>query len=155
GSLHPEWPPGTPVLISDQLNLPGTTPMIGDDPPDRFNGRFCDLTNAYSPRLRDLARTVDGSLSEGVYAGMFGGAYETPSEIQMLSTLGADLVGMSTVLECIAARHLGAEVLGISLVTNLAAGLAPDGLHHGEVLEAAAAASGRMVTLLGGIIEKL
>ncbi|MFV1990669.1 MAG: purine-nucleoside phosphorylase [Acidimicrobiales bacterium] len=155
GSLHPEWNPGTPVLISDQLNLTGTTPMIGDDPPERFNGRFCDLTDAYSPELRAVARAADGSLAEGVYAGMFGGAYETPSEIRMLSTMGADLVGMSTVLECIAARHLGAEVLGISLVTNLAAGLAPDGLHHGEVLEAAAAAADRVVTLLDGIIEKL
>ncbi len=155
GSLHPEWSPGTPVLISDQLNLTGTTPMIGEDPPGRFNGRFCDLTDAYSPRLRAIAHEVDGTLVEGVYAGMFGGAYETPSEIRMLSTMGADLVGMSTVLECIAARHLGADVLGISLVTNLAAGLAPDGLHHDEVLETAAAAADRIVTLLGGIIEKL
>ncbi len=155
GSLHTDWAPGTPILLSDQLNLTGTTPMIGDDPPERFNGRFCDLTDAYSPRLRKVAKEVDPSLSEGTYAGMFGGAYETPAEVRMLATLGADLVGMSTVLECIAARHLGAEVLGITLVTNLAAGLAPDGLHHGEVLQAAADAAPRIVGLLGGIIEKL
>lgn len=155
GSLNTDWQPGTPVLLRDQLNMTGTTAMYGDDPPAKFNGRFCDLTDAYSPRLRDIAKEVDPSLSEGVYAGLLGGAYETPAEITMLATLGADLVGMSTVLECIAAKHLGAEILGISLVTNLAAGLAPDGLDHAEVLEAGANAADRIVTLLGNIIERL
>ncbi len=96
--------------------------MTGDDPPERFGARFCDLTFAYDPELRALAHAIDPALPEGVYAGLLGGAYETPAEIKMLRTLGADLVGMSTVLETIAARHLGARVLGVSLVTNLGRG---------------------------------
>lgn len=155
GGLRPEWPVGQPVLIADQLNLTGRSPLAGPPPPPDRPPRFVDMTEAYSARLRDLARAVDPDLPEGVYAGLLGGAYETPAEIRMLDRLGADLVGMSTVLETIAARHLGAEVLGISLVTNLAAGLAPSALEHGEVLDAAAAAGPRMVALLGGILERL
>ena len=155
GSLRPEWPVGQPVLVADHLNLTGRSPMVGPTPPTRWPGRFCDLTNAYSDRLREVAYHVDPTLSEGVYAGLLGGNYETPAEITMLATLGADLVGMSTVLETIAARHLGLEVLAISLVTNLAAGLAPSALSHGEVLGAAQAAEARLGNLLGGILENL
>jgi purine-nucleoside phosphorylase len=117
--------------------------------------RFVDLTEAYSQRLRGLARDVDPDLPEGVYAALLGGAYETPAEIRMLAGFGADLVGMSTALETIAARHLGAEVLGISLVTNAAAGLSDSALDHAEVLDVAGDAGPRMVALLRGVIERL
>lgn len=117
---------GQPVLISDHLNLTAASPLVGP--------QFVDLTDAYSSRLRALARQVDPSLVEGVYAGMPGPHFETPAEIRMLRTLGADLVGMSTVLETIAARAEGVEVLGISLVTNLAAGTTPTPLNHHTIL---------------------
>jgi purine-nucleoside phosphorylase len=155
GSLDPSMGVGTPVLLKDHLNLTGSSPMVGPAPPDPYGLRFVDLTDAYSPRLRALARDVDPRLPEGVYAGLLGGAYETPAEIRMLRGFGADLVGMSTVLECIAARHMGAEVLGISLVTNLAAGLAPEGLDHQEVLAAGLEAKPRMIALLRGVLERL
>jgi purine-nucleoside phosphorylase len=155
GGLNPEWPVGQPVLLSDHLNLTGHSPMAGPPPPPHKPARFVDLTEAYAPRLRDLAREVDPQLPEGVYAAMLGGAYETPAEIRMLAGLGADLVGMSTALETIAARHLGAEVLGVSLVTNAAAGLSDSALDHAEVLEAAGDAGPRMVALLRGVLERL
>ena len=123
---------GQPVLIRDHLNLTGKSPLTGPAP--SVGQRFVDLTDLYSPRLRALAREADPSLAEGVYAMLPGPHYETPAEITMLGRLGADLVGMSTGLEAIAARQLGAEVLGISLVTNLAAGLAGHGLSHAEVV---------------------
>ena len=143
---------GEPVLISDHLNLTGRSPLAGPPPP---GSRFTDLTDLYSPRLRALAREADPSLTEGVYAMMPGPHYETPAEITMLGRLGADLVGMSTVLEAIAARHLGAEVLGISLVTNLAAGLAGQSLSHAEVVEAGRASASRMGSLLAGILPRV
>ncbi|HRW18895.1 MAG TPA: purine-nucleoside phosphorylase, partial [Dermatophilaceae bacterium] len=115
GGLRPEWRPGTPVLISDHLNLTGATPLEG--------ATFVDLTDLYSARLRGIAREVDPTLDEGVYVQFRGPQYETPAEVRMAKTLGGDLVGMSTTLEAIAARHVGLEVLGISLVTNLAAGI--------------------------------
>jgi purine-nucleoside phosphorylase len=155
GGLDPAIPVGAPVLIRDHLNLTGTSPMIGADPVERFGTRYCDLTEAYDPGLRALARTVDPTLPEGVYAGVLGGAYETPAEIRMLRTLGADLVGMSTVLETIAARHLRARVLGVSLVTNWAAGIAPIALDHLEVLAAGTAAAPRLTALLRGVVEGL
>ncbi|MGH9136331.1 MAG: purine-nucleoside phosphorylase [Acidimicrobiales bacterium] len=151
GSLRPELPAGTPVLIRDQLNLTGHNPLAGP----AVENRFCDLTDAYSARLRTLARGVDPSLPEGVYAGLLGPSYETPVEVRMLQSLGADLVGMSTVLETIAARHLGAEVLGLALVTNLAAGLQDRPLAHAEVLEASADAGERIGTLVRRIVEAL
>jgi len=114
-----------------------------------------DLTEAYSPRLRDLARVVDPTLEEGVYAGVPGPQYETPAEIRMLQVMGADLVGMSTVHEVIAARHVGAEVLGLSLVTNLAAGLGHDALDHADVLEAGRAAAQAMGELLARVVARL
>jgi purine-nucleoside phosphorylase len=146
---------GQPVLVSDHLNLTGGSPVSGPAPPDPLPPRFVDLTDAYSPRLRALARAVDASLEEGVYAGLAGPHYETPAEIRMLRTLGADLVGMSTVWETIAARHLGLEVLALSLVTNLAAGLAEEPLSHAEVLEAGRAAADRMGGLLGEVVDAL
>jgi purine-nucleoside phosphorylase len=143
---------GEPVLISDHLNLTGRSPLAGPPPPGQ---RFTDLTDLYSPRLRALAREADPSLAEGVYAMMPGPHYETPAEITMLGRLGADLVGMSTGLEAIAARHLGAEVLGVSLVTNLAAGLAGHGLSHAEVVETGRAAASRMGALLAAILPRV
>jgi purine-nucleoside phosphorylase len=141
---------GQPVLISDHLNLTGKSPLTG--PPPSVGQRFVDLTDLYSPRLRALAREADPSLAEGVYAMLPGPHYETPAEITMLGRLGADLVGMSTGLEAIAVRQLGAEVLGISLVTNLAAGLAGHGLSHVDVVEAGRASASRMGTLLAAIL---
>ena len=141
---------GQPVLISDHLNLTGKSPLTGPAP--SVGQRFVDLTDLYSARLRALARQADPSLAEGVYAMLPGPHYETPAEITMLGRLGADLVGMSTGLEAIAARQLGAEVLGISLVTNLAAGLAGHGLSHAEVVQAGRASASRMGTLLTGIL---
>lgn len=152
GSLDPANRPGSPVLISDQLNLMGTTPMGGPDPPPDLPPRFADLTDLYSRRLRAAAADARPGIREGVYAGLLGGAYETPAEIRMLRTLGADLVGMSTVLEAIAARHLGAEVFGVSLVTNLAAGLSGEALDHGDVLAIGRASSGALAELLRAVV---
>jgi purine-nucleoside phosphorylase len=153
GGIRPGLSVGEPVLISDHLNLTGRSPLSG--PPPSTGQRFTDLTDLYSPRLRALAREADPSLAEGVYAMMPGPHYETPAEITMLGRLGADLVGMSTVLEAIAARHLSAEVLGISLVTNLAAGLAGQSLSHAEVVAAGRASASRMGTLLASILPRV
>lgn len=155
GGLNPDWAVGQLVVIEDQINLTGHSPMVGPPPPDDQPGRFCDLSDAYTPRLRQLAHEVDDRLADGVYAGVIGGNYETPAEIRMLAAAGAHLVGMSTVLETIAARHLGLEVLGVSLVTNLAAGLSPTPLAHAEVLKAAQGAETRVVDLIGGVLSGL
>ena len=152
GSLVAANGPGTPVIISDHLNLTGVNPMSGADPPDGFPPRFCDLTNLYSPRLREAARTAVPGTPEGVYAGLLGGSYETSAEIRMLRTLGADLVGMSTVLEAIAARHLGAEVFGLSLATNMAAGMSTDPLDHQDVLATGRASIGRLAEILRAVV---
>ena len=138
---------GQPVLICDHLNLTATSPLVGP--------RFVDLTDTYSPRLRAMAREIDPSLVEGVYAGVPGPHFETPAEIRMLGVLGAHLVGMSTVLEAIAARAEGAEVLGISLVTNLAAGLTGVPLDPQEMLATAATSAVRMGTLLRDLLIRL
>ncbi|QBJ95407.1 purine-nucleoside phosphorylase [Rhodococcus sp. ABRD24] len=147
GGIRADMRVGEPVLISDHLNLTARSPLVGAD--------FVDLVDAYSPQLRSLARTIDPSLSEGVYAGLPGPHYETPAEIRMLRTLGADLVGMSTVHETIAARALGARVLGISLVTNLAAGVTGEPLDHAEVLAAGLASAARMGELLRELVSRL
>jgi purine-nucleoside phosphorylase len=152
GGIRADYQAGQPVLIRDHLNLTGRSPLTGPPPPAGFGSRFTDLTAVYSPRLRDLARATDPGLAEGVYAALPGPHYETPAEIVMLRTLGADLVGMSTVLEAIAARHLGMEVLALSLVTNPAAGLAGQALDHGEVVATGTAAAGRMGALLASIL---
>ncbi|CAA9448202.1 MAG: Purine nucleoside phosphorylase [uncultured Pseudonocardia sp.] len=134
---------GEPVLIADHMNLTALSPLVG--------ARFVDLTDLYSPRLRALAREIDPTLAEGVYLGLPGPHFETPAEIRMFRAWGADLVGMSTVLEAIAARAAGVEVFGLSLVTNLAAGTTGAPLDHHEVLAAGAAAAGRM----GGLLREL
>jgi purine-nucleoside phosphorylase len=138
---------GQPVLISDHLNLTATSPLVGP--------RFVDLTETYSPRLRALAREIDPNMVEGVYAGVPGPHFETPAEIRMLRTLGADLVGMSTVLETIAARVEGAEVLGISLVTNLAAGISPAPLNHQKMLTTPTTTPTRMGHLLRKLLPQV
>ncbi|MFT3875508.1 MAG: purine-nucleoside phosphorylase [Propioniciclava sp.] len=147
GGLDPAWRPGTPVLIADHINLTGATPLHGPT--------FVDLTDAYSPALRALARGIDPSLDEGVYVQFRGPQYETPAEVRMAGILGGSLVGMSTALECIAAREAGLEVLGISLVTNAAAGMSGEPLSHAEVLEAGRAAVPRLRRLLAGLLEVL
>lgn len=155
GGIRADYAVGQPVLISDHLNLTGRSPLTGSAPPTGYPPRFTDLTSAYSPRLRALARQQDPTLAEGVYAALPGPHYETPAEIRMLRTLGADLVGMSTALEAIAARHVGAEVLAISLVTNPAAGLAAAPLDHAEVLAAARASAARIGALLSALLPRL
>jgi purine-nucleoside phosphorylase len=135
------------VLISDHVNLTATSPLEG--------ASFVDLTDLYSSRLRALCREVEPGLDEGVYVQFPGPHYETPAEVRMVRTIGGDLVGMSTTLEAIAAREAGLEVLGISLVTNLAAGLTGEPLDHAEVLEAGRAAATRMGELLGKVVPRL
>jgi len=147
GSLREDFAVGQPVLISDHLNLTGRSPLVG--------AHFVDMVDAYSPRLRDVAREIDPTLADGVYAGLNGPQYETPAEIRMLRTLGADLVGMSTVHETVAARAAGAQVLGVSLVTNLAAGMTGQPLSHDEVLEAGRQSATLMGSLLAGVISRL
>lgn len=147
GGLDPSWAPGTVVLISDHLNLTAQSPLVGAD--------FVDLTEVYSARLRGLALEIDPTLPEGVYAQLPGPQYETPAEIRMLRTLGADLVGMSTVLEAIAARAAGLEVLGLSLVTNAAAGLSGEPLSHDEVLASGRDAAARLGNLLAALVERV
>ena len=147
GGLRPEWAPGTPVLISDHINLTSASPLEG--------ATFVDLTDLYSPRLRDVAQQVDPGLDEGVYVQFRGPQYETPAEVRMAKVLGGDLVGMSTTLEAIAARHAGLEVLGISLVTNAAAGISPNPLSHEEVIEAGRAAADRCGRLLAAVVERI
>jgi purine-nucleoside phosphorylase len=154
GGIRADYAVGQPVLISDHLNLTGRSPLSGPMPPG-IPSRFTDLTEVYSARLRALAREHDPTLAEGVYAALPGPHYETPAEIRMLRTAGADLVGMSTALEAIAARHLGAEVLAISLVTNPAAGLAAAPLDHREVLAAARSSAARIGELLAALLPRL
>lgn len=147
GSLREDLTVGQPVLISDHLNLTGRSPLVG--------AHFVDMVDAYSSRLRAVAREIDPALAEGVYAGLTGPQYETPAEIRMLRTLGADLVGMSTVHEAVTARAAGAQVLGVSLVTNFAAGMTGQPLSHDEVLEAGRQSATLMGSLLAGVISRL
>ena len=147
GGLKESWTPGTPVLISDHINLTGRSPIEG--------ANFVDLTDLYSSRLRALCREVDPTLDEGVYVQFPGPHYETPAEVRMAGVLGGHLVGMSTTLEAIAAREAGMEVLGLSLVTNLAAGIGSEPLNHEEVLEAGRNAASRMGALLSQVVPQL
>ncbi|WP_179800463.1 MULTISPECIES: purine-nucleoside phosphorylase [unclassified Rhodococcus (in: high G+C Gram-positive bacteria)] len=147
GGIREGMSVGTPVLISDHLNLTARSPLVGAE--------FVNMVDAYSPDLRALARRIDPTLAEGVYAGLPGPHYETPAEIRMLRVLGADLVGMSTVHEAIAVRAIGARVLGLSLVTNLAAGITGEPLDHSEVLAAGAASAARIGELLRDLVARL
>lgn len=147
GGLLPSMTVGQAVVIADHLNLTARSPLVGP--------QFVDLVDAYSPRLRTLARDIDPSLIEGVYAGLPGPHFETPAEIRMLQTLGADLVGMSTVHETIAARALGLEVFAVSMVTNLGAGVTDGPIDHSAVVAAGAAAADRVGALLATLISRL
>ncbi len=148
GALRPDLSPGDIVLISDHLNLTGVSPLTGVPTGEGMPSPFVDLVAAWAPELRALARQVDDALSEGIYAQVPGPHFETPAEIRMMQAMGADLIGMSSVLEAIAARQLGAQLLGLSLVTNLGAGLAPDGVSAGSIIgmaERRAADVGRII----------
>jgi purine-nucleoside phosphorylase len=158
GGLDPSFGPGTIMLIRDHLNLTGKNPLIGPNA-DNLGERFPDLTQAWAPRLREQLHVAAGAESipveEGVYVGLTGPTYETPAEVRMLSTLGGHAVGMSTVLECIAARWVGLEVAGISLVTNAGAGYTGTPLTHAEVLAAGVEAGPRMVRLVRRFVRDL
>jgi purine-nucleoside phosphorylase len=147
GGIKPHWTPGQPVLISDHINLTSDSPLEG--------ATFIDLTDLYSTRLRDLARTIDPSLEEGVYCQFRGPQYETPAEVQMAKSFGGHIVGMSTALEAIAARQAGMEILGFSLITNLAAGIQTTPLSHAEVIEAGREAEPVISALLARVIGAL
>ncbi|WP_437584379.1 purine-nucleoside phosphorylase [Paramicrobacterium sp. CJ85] len=147
GGIKESWTPGTPVLISDHINLTGDSPLEG--------ATFVDLTDLYSSRLREVARSIDPSLDDGVYCQFRGPHYETPAEVQMAKTIGGHIVGMSTALEAIAARQAGMEILGMSLITNLAAGIQATPLSHEEVIEAGRAAEAKISDLLARIVGEL
>jgi len=147
GGIRESWTPGTPVLISDHINLTGDSPLEG--------ATFIDLTDLYSARLRALARTVDPDLDEGIYVQNRGPHYETPAEVQMAKIIGGTIVGMSTALEAIAARQAGMEILGMSLITNLAAGIQKTPLSHAEVIQAGKDAEPVISALLAKIVEQL
>jgi purine-nucleoside phosphorylase len=157
GGINLEFARGALVLISDHINLQGANPLVGPSP--ETGARFPDMTEAYSAQLRELASRTAGelgiSLYEGVYAAVLGPSYETPAEIRFLKTIGADLVGMSTVAETIAANQMGMEVLGISCVTNLAAGLSGEKLRHEEVLETGRQVASTFLRLLTALLPKL
>lgn len=158
GGINLEYGRGALVAISDHINLQGQNPLVGPND-DVLGPRFPDMTEAYSLGLRRLARETAAKLGitlhEGVYAGLLGPCYETPAEIRFLRTIGSDLVGMSTVPEAIAANHAGMEVLGISCVTNLAAGLSGEKLNHEEVLEVGRRVSGTFLRLLSAILPQI
>jgi purine-nucleoside phosphorylase len=158
GGLNPAFGPGTLMAIEDHINLTGRTPLLGPNA-DELGPRFPDLTNAWSPRLRDrlraAARAEGVELASGVYVGLLGPAYETPAEVRMLRGLGGDAVGMSTVLEAIAARWAGLELCGVSLVTNAGAGYSGAPLSHEEVLAAGAAAGPRFVRIIRRLVADL
>lgn len=147
GGVNPKFVPGRPVLISDHINLTASSPIEG--------ANFVDLTDLYSSELRDLARTVDPELHEGVYVQFTGPHYETPAEVRYAGIIGGDIVGMSTALEAIAARQAGMRVLGFSLITNLAAGISENPLSHEEVLEAGRDAEPKLAALLAPLVPQL
>ncbi len=155
GGIDPDHGPGTVVALSDHINLTGTSPLEGDNPPADLGSRFVDLSSLYDPEARAVIQRVAPGTPEGVYAGFRGPHYETPAEIRMARTMGASLVGMSTVLEAIAARHLGSRVVGLSLVTNLAAGVSAAPLNHLEVLDAGRSASAGLSSLMAALLPEL
>jgi purine-nucleoside phosphorylase len=158
GGINTGFAPGALMIIDDHINLLGSNPLIGPND-DRLGPRFPDMSEVYSRRLRDIADAAAAAakvhVTHGVYAAVHGPSYETPAEIRYLRAIGADAVGMSTVPEAIAARHMGMEVLGISCITNMAAGVLPGFLSHEEVLETARRVRGAFITVLGGVIERL
>ena len=158
GGINTGFASGALMVIDDHINLMGGSPLVGAND-ERFGPRFPDMTEVYSKRLRDLtddaARDRGVPVSHGVYVELHGPSYETPAEIRYLRAIGADAVGMSTVPEAIAARHMGMEVLGISCITNMAAGVLPQPLNHEEVLETARRVGGSFMSLLEGILERL
>ena len=158
GGVNTSFTRGALMIIDDHINLTGANPLTGDND-ERFGPRFPDMTEVYSPRLRriaDQAAQAKGlPVTHGVYAGLLGPSYETPAEIRYLRAIGADAVGMSTVPEAIAARHMGLDVLGLSCITNMAAGVLPEPLHHDEVLETTRRVRGSFIALLEGILERL
>ncbi len=158
GGINTSFSQGALMVVDDHLNLMGTNPLIGAND-ERFGPRFPDMTEVYSKRLRGLADTAAKTngltIAHGVYAGLHGPSYETPAEIRYLRTIGADAVGMSTVAEAIVARHMGMEVLGISCITNMAAGVLPKVLNHDEVMETGQRVKGAFIALLEEIIGRL
>jgi purine-nucleoside phosphorylase len=158
GGINIAFKPGTLMVIDDHINLLGSSPLIGPNE-DRFGQRFPDMTEVYSRRLREIAdsaaRAKGVAVAHGVYVALHGPSYETPAEIRFLRTIGADAVGMSTVPEALVARHMNMEVLGISCITNPAAGVLPEPLRHDEVMEVARRVKGEFSALLEGIIERL
>jgi purine-nucleoside phosphorylase len=158
GGVNLNFKPGTLMVIDDHINLMGTNPLVGPND-DRFGPRFPDMTEAYSKRLRQVADEAANAcgvpVAHGVYIGLHGPSYETPAEIRYLRGIGADAVGMSTVPEAIVGRHMGIEVLGISCITNPAAGVLPQPLAHDEVMEVARRVAGEFSKLLEGIVERI
>lgn len=158
GGISPNCSRGALMVIDDHINLMGSNPLVGPND-ERFGLRFPDMTHVYSPRLRQLADAAAAALAltiqHGVYVAVLGPSYETPAEIRAFRTLGADAVGMSTAPEAIVARHMGVEVLGISCITNAAAGVFPEPLHHSEVMETAQQVKDQFIALLEGIIGRL
>jgi purine-nucleoside phosphorylase len=158
GGISPNCSRGALMVIDDHINLMGTNPLVGPND-DRFGVRFPDMTHVYSPALRsladDAARAQGLAIEHGVYLAVLGPSYETPAEIRAFRTLGADAVGMSTVPEAIVARHMGLDVLGISCITNPAAGVFPEPLHHDEVMATAQEVKGQFIALLEGIVGRL
>ncbi len=158
GGISPNCSRGALMVIDDHINLMGQNPLVGPND-ERFGLRFPDMTRVYSPALRSLAdetaRAQRLPIQHGVYVAVLGPSYETPAEIRAFRTLGADAVGMSTAPEAIVARHMGVEVLGISCITNPAAGVFPEPLHHDEVMATARAVKGQFIALLEGIIGRL
>ena len=158
GGINTGFSQGALMVIDDHVNLMGTNPLAGEND-DRFGPRFPDMTEVYSSRLRGIADRVGQAnglkLPHGIYIGLLGPSYETPAEIRYLRTIGGDAVGMSTVPEAIVARHMGMDVLGISCITNMAAGVLAKPLDHAEVMETARRVRGQFIALLEGIVERL
>lgn len=158
GSVNVEYTPGSLMLITDHINLMGVNPLIGPND-ERFGPRFPDLTNVYAPELQDIvvqeARAMGLQMFRGIYASLTGPSYETPAEIHMVRTLGADAVGMSTVPEAIVARHMGMRVVAISCITNLAAGVSDEPVDHSQVIETGESVREQFTELLRRVIPKV
>jgi purine-nucleoside phosphorylase len=158
GGINTAFPPGTLMVIDDHINLMGSNPLIGRND-ERFGPRFPDMTHVYAPRLRQIADAAADAagvaVRHGVYVAVHGPSYETPAEIRFLRAIGADAVGMSTVPEAIVARHMGLEVLGVSCITNPAAGVLPEPLDHAEVMAVAERVSGQFMSLLEALLARI